>query len=633
MRKYIGIRYLAFLLIFGLGSCKDYLDVVPDNLATLDNAFTDRFNAEKFLLTCYSYLPGSTSLGGNPAMVAGDELILPSEFSNNNGPSISRGFQSATDPIMNYWNGSKGGTNLHIAIRDCNIFLERIEAVPDIQPFELKKWVAEVKFLKAYYHFYLIRLYGPIHIIDKNLPIDASIDDVKLHRDPLPECFKYVVDLMDESVEDLPVLIQNEVTELGRITKPIALAMKARVLLTWASPLFNGNPELSDVVDENGVKIFGDTPDPTLWEKAKEAYAEAIEVADQAGFKLYEKSDYRTVYDVSETTKEVAALRNRLASDWNTEVIWGLNKGTSSRELQRISHPRLDAYSGNPVRQYLGVSLRVAEQYYSKNGVPINEDKAFDFENRFSRKEAGPEHKLHIREGQETARLHFDREPRFYADLAFDRGIWYGNGRFEKESESWWVRARKGEVSSAANRGEYSATGYWPKKFVNIESEINANGTTFGSIPFPFPMVRLAELYLGMAEAINEAEGPANAYQWIDKVRTRAGLGGVVESWRDHSSTPDKPATKEGFREILQRERLIELAFENHRFYDLRRWKVAPQYLNGPIKGWNINAEDAAGYYQVQNLYNQSFGLRDYFWPIKESELQFNAKLIQNPGW
>jgi hypothetical protein len=146
--------------------------------------------------------------------------------------------------------------------------------------------------------------------------------------------------------------------------------------------------------------------------------------------------------------------------------------------------------------------------------------------------------------------------------------------------------------------------------------------------------MRLADLYLLYAEALNETTGPdAEVYRWLDMVRKRAGLKGVVESWTKYSSRPSKVATKEGLREIIQRERLIELVFESKRFWDLRRWKVAENYLQRSINGWDITQREAVNYYRVRPIFSSSFSLKDYFWPISENSLIVNPNLVQNPGW
>lgn len=152
---------------------------------------------------------------------------------------------------------------------------------------------------------------------------------------------------------------------------------------------------------------------------------------------------------------------------------------------------------------------------------------------------------------------------------------------------------------------------------------------------YAFPIIRLADLYLLYAEALNEVKATPDeeVYEYIDLVRARTGLKGVVESWRDHSLNPDKPFIKEGMREIIRRERLNELAFEGSRFWDLRRWKLAEEYMNRPIRGLNIVGAIAADFYQVKEIYSPTFTKKDYFWPIRQSVLLKNTNLVQNLGW
>jgi hypothetical protein len=151
---------------------------------------------------------------------------------------------------------------------------------------------------------------------------------------------------------------------------------------------------------------------------------------------------------------------------------------------------------------------------------------------------------------------------------------------------------------------------------------------------YPWPEMRLSDLYLLYSEALNEANGPnAEAYKWINLVRQRAGLKPVDEAWTNFSTDPAKYTTQSGFRQIIHQERMIELAFEGQRFWDLRRWKEAHIVLNAPILGWNNAAIDAASYYKPVLLFSQSFNMRDYFWPIEIGEFLKNRNIIQTPGW
>ena len=218
-----------------------------------------------------------------------------------------------------------------------------------------------------------------------------------------------------------------------------------------------------------------------------------------------------------------------------------------------------------------------------------------------------------------------------------DRGKWYGNSYKnlpDDDAECLYPKNRFGEYSSAGNPGQYNTTGYWPKKLVSINSSFrDANSITWES--YPFPDMRYADLLLMCAEALNESKDAPDAevYKYIDMVRERAGLKGVVESWNKYSDQPDKPATKEGMRAIIQRERKIELACEGVYYWDSHRWKTAQTEQNRTIEGWNINASDVEGYYTPTVVYEQSFEYKNYFAPIPESELVKNPQLIQNPGW
>ncbi|MPN64738.1 hypothetical protein SDC9_212515 [bioreactor metagenome] len=144
-------------------------------------------------------------------------------------------------------------------------------------------------------------------------------------------------------------------------------------------------------------------------------------------------------------------------------------------------------------------------------------------------------------------------------------------------------------------------------------------------------------MLLYYAEALNEADNTQAARQeaikYVDMIRERAGLQPVAESWRLHSNNPGRYNTQEGLREIIHQERLIELCLEGKRFWDLRRWKTAREVLNQPIQGWSLFNTNNAEIYKPLTIFNQRFGLKDYFWPIGEDELTRNTNLIQSLGW
>lgn len=628
----------AILILPLLNSCKKYLDVVPDYVATIENAFTMRKEAEKYLFTCYSYLPADGNPSANPGLTSGDELslIYPFVASALQPPPyhIARGFQNVVDPYANYWDGTQQGKKLFIGLRDCNIFLENINKVPDINSDDRRRWIAEVKFLKAYYHFYLLRHYGPIPLIKENLPLEASNEAVRVYRDPVDSCFEYIVKLMDEAKDDLPVTILNETDELGRITKPICLAIKAKILVTAASPLFNGNADYSSYVDNRGIRLFNTTKDDTKWVKAAEACKEAVDLCNEVGLKLYTFVPGALQTPLAPETIIQLSLRNAVTEKWNSEIIWA-NTNSMSNPLQILNIPRgIDpAQAGNTApRGQMAPPLKMAELFYTKNGVPISEDRTWDYSGRYGLRTALNAERFNIEEGYTTASLHFDRENRFYANIAFDGGKWYGYGQAD-DTKSITLKAKKGQASSQQVNFSYSTTGYWVKKLVNYQDIVGAN-STLTIRDYPWPQMRLADLYLMYAEALNEKDGPTpEALNWINLVRARAAIPSVETAWTTYAKNPAAFQTKDGLRKIIHQERLIELAFEGHRFYDLRRWKEAMSVLNAPVTGWDLDQATPEAYYRVRPIYTQTFSLKDYFWPIRENNLTVNRNLLQSPGW
>lgn len=627
MKKHI-LKYLIFLsLMVPVTSC-NFLDVVPDNVATIENAFADKYNAEKFLATCYSYLPVFSDPWINPGLLSGDEVWFNEEVSGGwvHAQLIAKGRQNSRTPYLNYWDGEERGTQMFVGIRDCNIFLENIDRVADLSVLEKKKWAAEVKFLKAYYHFWLLKCYGPIPIIDKNLPVYASSTEIKTYREPVDEVFKFIVNTLDEAIPDLPLIVLSETSDLGRITQPIALAVKADVLATSASPLFNGNSDFNSMIDNRGVALFNPIYDQNKWQLAANAAKEAITVCERAKIRLYDDFTSKNVH--SDNMLLELKLRSIVTEKESPEVIWAATNYRFGQGYQRMLQPLLvNVTNANPVSQFYASTLQMAELFYSKNGVPIDEDPEYDYANRYKLRKAITIDKDYVKSGQETAILHFDREARFYANIAFDRGTYVLDPTY------YYVQVRAGELSTKRNQGEFSATGYFVKKFINPNNAFSGNAY-LSNYEFPFPIIRLADVYLLYAEALNEMKDipDEEVYYYIDQIRKRAGLNGVVESWQAHSSNPGKPTSKSGMREIIHQERMIELAFEGARFWDLRRWKQAEKYMNKPIQGWNISGR-GTDFYKVVTLYVPQFEFKDYFWPIKEDELIKNPNLIQNLGW
>ncbi len=622
-------------------SCKKYLDITPDAVGTLDYAFRNRNEAENYLFGCYSTMQRMHNVTANAGFTTSAEIIYPvvddHPFNtiNTGGFNLVRGVQSSGNPVLDYWGERNGGSGIYKAIRRCNIMLENIDKPVDLREAEKKRWIAEVKFLKAYYHYYLIRMYGPVILIKENLPIDGPVEDTKRKRATIDESFAYVELLLNEAIPDLPPIIQNRAREFGRITKFIGMSFKAEVLTTAASPLFNGNPDYTGFKDKDGVALFPATYDPSKWERAAQACKEAIDECEEQGLTLYTRVPPNGVSNVSDELKKVITLQAAITDKWeeNSELIWASNYGFSYQGFVTPKLTSLAVSLGNEHPSNWSVPISTAELFYTNNGVPITEDRDWVYASRFTPETGDAANRHYVKEGYQTAKMHLNRERRFYASIGFDGGIWFGNGK-TNESDAYYVQAR-GPAAVSGPKSLYATniTGYWPKKLSNYLSVMDQG---FQPSDFKLPFIRLSGLYLLYAETVNEAAGPnaiGIAQEYVDKVRERAGLEGVVVSWRDHARNTNKPNTKDGLREIIHRERRIELCFEGQTGWDLRRWKELQEVLSRPLQGWNIYEESAANYYRPQNVLIPVFGLKDYLWPINTFDVVVNENLVQNPYW
>lgn len=633
MNKLMGLFLILSPSLF-LTSCKKYLDVTPDNVATIDYTFRNRNEAENYLFTCYWTLQNRFAYPSiDPGFTMSGEIVYP--FPVVEMPidltawNLIRGTQNITSPQLNYWDGGNTGIPVFQAIRRCNIFLENIDKPVDLTITEKTRWIAEVKFLKAYYHFFLLRMYGPIPIIKSNLPIASSTEQTRVKRAPVDSVFNYIVTLLDEAAPDLPDRILNENSELGRITRPIVLAVKARVLATEASPLFNGNPDYSGFENKDGEALFSQTSDPAKWERAAEACKEAIDACVQAGIKPYSFDKYSNIVHASDSTRLLLTLRGEITDMWNSGIIWGSNVRF---RMQYMCTPRLNALAStnNGIRCQFSVPIGEAELFYSNHGVPIEEDKTRDHASRYSLRKADSADQFYIKIGYTTVKANFDREPRFYADLGFDGGTWFGNGTLDDRA-SLYVQAKNGQPAGNRDPARNNITGYFVKKLVPYQSLFLDVST---EQDFYWPMMRLSGLYLLYAETLNEAAGPGpEVYKYLNMVRSRAGIPMVEDAWSQYSKYPDKYKTQEGLREIIHRETRIELCFEANIGWDLRRWKEFQTVINQPVQGWSIFESQENNYYRPQTLFVPTVTKKDYFWPIKDETLTINPNLVQNPGW
>jgi len=637
---------------YGLVSCNDYLDIFPGDSPEIVDAFLDRNESEKYLMTCYSGLPNDGNLTASLPLLGCDEIFYTTDdvqFSAS-GPfpaPFRYGYDGANtsgNPFMNFWDGTNGGKNLWDAIRHCNVFVEHmpkeVGGPVNMDESEREQWIAEAKVLKAYYHYYLFTLYGPIPIVDKAVSTNAGVNEFKIYRAPVDDVVNYIVNTIDEALPNLKDHRNiNLAIETGRITKTVALAIKAKALVWAASPIFNGNSDYN-VVDNRGIQLFPQTEDQTKWQRAADALKDALESAESNAFALHvsDGSEIRGA-NTSDATRYRLGVREALVLHWNEETIWAKYENNGSQTIQQWAatyYPGTQP-QGKNVFQRQAPPLHIAEQFYSANGVPINVDNDWIsnnwYTNKYNAVQVGAENNTEALQGGITAQLNLNRSHRFYSTLGFDRGYWEGLG-FEEEDFKH-LEAKAGEVSGALGVRGINLTGYYSKKVCGINNTFTnpGQGTGYQHAPYAFPIIRLTDLKLLYAECLNEAgTGYPEVLPMLDEIRSRSGILPVKEAWDNHTSLTNYD-NQSGLREIIRQERINELALEGGRFWDTRRWKTALINMNTPVRTWNIWGETVADYYNVVTKLRPSYSFKNYLMPISETSLVNNPNLKQNPGW
>jgi hypothetical protein len=642
-------------------SCTDYLDVVPDNIRTIEDLFRIREDALSALAKVYSYMPEDNDTHAT-TWTLGDEYIGRLDYVTDNADNLAamkimEGRQSATSPLLGAWSGTNRAKKLYEGIRQCNVFLANIHNVTNMTDREKAEWSAQVKFLKAYYYFRLMQQYGPVVISEDIIAPDATLDQLFLPRIKVEECFKYVINLIDEAIPYLEP--QAGLNDLGQVDKPAAMAIKARILLFRASPFYSGNREyFGDFYDHDGQPFFPMDDAATTkskWKEALDAIDTAIIVCKNSNKDIFEYEKPYFLYDSasvqanSERMKTLYDLRMLIVDPWNKELIWGYSniKYFDDGELAYSTAVRsVSGYQGYESGtsfnwQWLAATYAMAERYYTANGLPINEDLKFDMKTIHDitttpdiYSAAYKEWNGILQPNSEIINLYLNRELRFYANLGITGGYWRGHTfRMPTLMYSGLLYPYVGGYSSSFSM-DYLNTGIGIQKFVHPESKAYHQARV---IKYPYPIIRLADLYLMKAEALNEyLDAPTQeVYDAVNVVRKRAGIPNVETVWADATlaKTWNKHKTKEGMRDIILYERSIEFAFEGSHFWDMVRHKRAPAEFSSPVWGWTHTGSSATSFFNLSVKHSRRFTIRDCLWPISVDELNTNSRLIQNPGW
>ena len=544
---------------FTLCSCNDFLDREEDSFIDKTATFDSYNRTKQYLTYAYSLLPEGLNRFSGDALLgaATDDACFAIESSNIQ--QFNNGSWNALSNPDNVWDRYFAGIAKCCTLLEnsnhINLDISRLDPAKRVEYEnnlkDIRMWRAEAHFLRAYFNFELLKRYGPIPIIKSTLDINKDYSDTP--RPTMKEVVEFIAndcDMAADSLELTPWRNMNDA--FGRATKGAALALKSRLLLYAASPLY---------VDFGDIDEANKPSDATLWKAAADAAKAVIDLNQYELAPAYDdlfKNDFQ-----------------------NKEYIF-VRRYPSNSDFEKSNFPI--SYGGkggtNP-------SQNLIDDYEMLDGT------AFDW--------SDPVKAAHPFE---------NRDERLLATVLMN-GVLFKGKR---------IATYPGGADAMPNPNA-TKTGYYLRKFLNENVNIQTGGGSDGHV---VPLFRLAEIYLNYAEALNEYD-PTNPdiAVYLNKIRERVSL-------------PDVPSglTQEQMRMLIHHERRVELAFEEHRFWDVRRWKVASSTLGAPVKGVKITQDDAGNFtYSPVQVEQRVFQPKMYWYPIPQSEVLKLHHWEQNKGW
>lgn len=673
----IGIAITS--LGIGFSSCSDYLNVEKNfnDMQSEQKIFTDRNYTMQWLSYCYSRLLGDNVEVGHskfcPQNFADDQVFTETydRYKAYKLGEIGYGYDNGYDGYyQNSWKWS------YAAIYQATVLINKVDQNTAFTEEEVLDIKGQARFLRAYFYWLLLKRYGPIPLMPASgVDYTKSYDELSIPRNTYEECVDFIAEEMKQAAKELPERRDN--LNIARPTRGAALAVRAKAYLYGASPLANGNTEMADFVDKTGRKLIPQKYSEEKWAKAAAA---ARDVIEGNWYKLYTAKfreeqvegdyanpktivpPYHPVYSKAnfpDGWKDIDPLES-YRSVFNGEVNFFNNpEMIFSRVINNGAelHPDLGDFSDvlDMVRHQMPASLGG----WNIHSMTMKQCDAYDMADgtAFDRKKclkgfAGPENKKdrpydNLEDGVWMG--YANREPRFYASVGYNGARWNctsatGDGsEVVKNQQVWYYRGSKDGRSNNSER--WLATGIGIKKYIHPSDCYVNNGT---ALPKVEPALRYADILISYAEALNNIE-EGNNYQiesWdgntIYTVRRdinemRRGMKPV----RMRAGVPDFPDDIYNNRKLfftrVVHERQVEFFNESQRYYDVRRWKIAPEHEGAQIYGCNVMVDEANRemFYTPVRVsgVQTAFSRKQYFWPVNYDELQRNKNMTQAPGW
>ncbi|MFZ6012202.1 MAG: RagB/SusD family nutrient uptake outer membrane protein [Bacteroidota bacterium] len=616
--KLIKIKIFALSALLCVCSCEEgFLDQVPDDRLTEADAFINRNNTEMFLANVYGNVPdefaqrfvttGTSHGNSGPWTGASDEAEyqswseVPNQINTGN-------WNPASTWVRTFWQRYYRG------IRNATYFIANADQCSECGPDLVRQYKAEARGLRALYHFYLMRMFGPVPLIgDKIIAPDADINTILVPRGSMDECVDFVVSEFDLAAADLPPVASANT--FGRMTRSVLMAYKQEVLLLAASPLFNGNTDYANLKNIDGKQLVSQQTDISKWQRAADAAKAYIDEFVPAYHDLFRKNDATGKFSAFLSCRDV------MLESWNREWIFGRPSASVQTRQYEMTPYHAGALQESRGGGGLGATQRMVDAYfmdnghspilgYNADGTPIVNPSSGYLLNGTSTYQAPDDN-----QARETFNQWVKREPRFYAAITYDGRRWLNPNTPTLITYTRFT----GNSGASQSQWDYSPTGYVVRKNMAL-GNWNVGGRAL-------LLYRLANVYLNYIEALNEYNpGHNDILLYLNKIRERAGIP-------EYGSTDlPAPASQDEMREAIRKERRVELGFENVRWFDTRRWKIAEATDNGPFYGLNIRTDPPA-FYNLSAFENRVFEKRHYLFPIPLQEVLINKQLVQNTGW
>ena len=584
MKKTI-IYLVLFTFVAGgfFNSCEDafgdYLDKQPSNELTEEEVFSLWSNAQKFHYDTYNFLRHGAGRIRSSWMDAATDLAHN---------SFSDGGTRSSFNIGNYY-ASGGASELtetwehyYRGIRKCNMLLTRIDDVPKAtsdteENYQLHKtnYKAESRFMRAYFYWEMFLRYGPVPIVTVVLDPDGDLLTGYTTR---PSDQEFITFVMEELSECEAGLMDKPTADdlIGRICKPMASALRARIALYMASERYklyswqeavDASKSFIDTYGSQYSLYYGNSGDPM------QRYEDAILVPPH------------------EANNEIIFWRNDLMVGWNA-IFYDTPVGEGGNGGLCPSQNLVDMYDmANGLSPFQNYDETGAPVYSGTSTPPINSGSGYN--------ESSP---------------YANRDPRFYRTVLYHQSVWNNQE----------INVVKGGRDNPVGNANATPTGYYVRKYI---PEIIVYNNHSGSAYRNWIFIRYAEILLNYAEALNELQGPVDeVFNTLQLIRDRAGMTARLSERSDLRS-------KDALRNFIRKERTIELAFEDHRAWDVRRWNVAVEALARPVYGMEVT-KDTSGQpvYTRKVVQNRVFKENMYLYPIPEGEV-WKTGIENNPGW